>query len=253
MPKKGSVIEEILTSLYKIEIPIPENPLGVLNSYVIKGQERNLIIDTGVNHREALEAMLSGLRRLDIDLTATDFFVTHLHVDHLGLVRKLATESSRLFFNHPEAACVNSDQHWKAIYSWENVYLYYLSHGFPEDKLKASIKAYPGYEYATGKDVQVLVLKEGDVIRVGQFFFRCIETPGHSPGHMCLYEETKKLLFSGDHILPDISPNIALLTETENPLESYLASLDKLIPLEVKLVLPAHKHIFQTTKRGFGS
>ena len=66
---------------------------------------------------------------------------------------------------------------------------------------------------------------------------------------MCLYEYTKKVLFSGDHILLDISPNISLLTETENPLESYLASLDKLIPLEVKLVLPGHKHIFSDHKK----
>ena len=57
----------------------------------------------------------------------------------------------------------------------------------------------------------------------------------------------EKMLFSGDHILPEISPNISLWTEAENPLESYLASLDKLIPLEVKIVLPGHKHMCSST------
>ena len=83
------MIEEILANLYKIEIPLPESPLKALNSYVIKNSERNLIIDTGWNQEECMNAMQTGLKELGVDLRKTDFFITHLHADHLGLVSTL--------------------------------------------------------------------------------------------------------------------------------------------------------------------
>jgi glyoxylase-like metal-dependent hydrolase (beta-lactamase superfamily II) len=60
------MIEEIVTNLYKIEIPLPESPLKSVNSYVIKSQGRNLIIDTGMNREECLNAMMAGLKELAV-------------------------------------------------------------------------------------------------------------------------------------------------------------------------------------------
>ena len=70
---------------------------------------------------------------------------------------------------------------------------------------------------------------------------KCIETPGHTKGHICLYEPNKKLFISGDHILIDITPNISLWSNEENPLQEYLVSLDKVYNLDVELVLPGHR------------
>ena len=57
-----------MEGIYRVEIPLPDNPLKAVNSYVIKGQERNLIIDTGMRRRECLDAMQAGLERLRISL-----------------------------------------------------------------------------------------------------------------------------------------------------------------------------------------
>lgn len=73
------MIEEVLPNLYRAEIPLPRNPLKATNSYIIKGRGKSLIIDTGMNREECLEAMSTGLKELDIDLKKTDFFITHLH------------------------------------------------------------------------------------------------------------------------------------------------------------------------------
>ena len=88
--------EEVLPNLYRIKIPLPESPLKYLNSYVIRDPERCLIIDTGLNRTECLEAMLAGLRKIDVDLAQSDLFITHLHADHFGLVAKLASESTNV-------------------------------------------------------------------------------------------------------------------------------------------------------------
>jgi len=91
------MIEELLPDLFRIEIPLPNSPLKHLNSYVIRASERNLVIDTGLNRKECLDAMETGLREIKVDLGKTDFFITHLHADHFGLVGKLVTDTSKDF------------------------------------------------------------------------------------------------------------------------------------------------------------
>ena len=82
---------------------------------------------------------------------------------------------------------------------------------------------------------------QGDKLEIGDYRLLCLETPGHSPGHTCLYEKDKKLLFSGDHILFDITPNITHYPELDNSLKHYLQSLKDVYSLEVRLVLPGHR------------
>ena len=73
--------EKILPDLYKIEVPLPRSPLKALNSYLIRGDGRYLIIDTGLNRDDCRESMLAALEELNVDLHRTDFFITHIHGD----------------------------------------------------------------------------------------------------------------------------------------------------------------------------
>ena len=91
-------------------------------------------------------------------------------------------------------------------------------------------------------------MRENDTIQVGDYCFTCIETPGHSPGHMCLYEKNKKILFSGDHILSNITPNITCWPDLANTLNAYLKSLDKVYVMDIDLVLPGHRSLMTDHK-----
>jgi glyoxylase-like metal-dependent hydrolase (beta-lactamase superfamily II) len=74
-------------------------------------------------------------------------------------------------------------------------------------------------------------------------------TPGHSPGHCCFYCPRRQLLFSGDHLLPTISPNIGLHPQSSaDPLDDYLQALDRVAALPVRTVLPAHGDPFADHK-----
>ncbi len=66
--------KEILPNLFRLKIPLPESPLKYLNSYVIRDADENLIIDTGLNRQECLEAMTAGLRKVGIDLAKIRYF-----------------------------------------------------------------------------------------------------------------------------------------------------------------------------------
>ena len=232
------MIEEILPNLYRIQVPLPQSPLRAINSYVIKNRGQSLIIDTGQNREECMSVLSAGLKELDVDLKKVDFFITHLHADHLGLVSSLATDTSTIYFNQPDAAVLRSPD------TRERNHDFARSNGFPEDEFQRVIKSHPGYKYSSRARLDFHILKEGDTISIGDYFFECIETHGHTNGHMCLYEPGKKLFISGDHILNDITPNISLWSDDEDTLAKYLKSLDKVYNLEVELVLPGHRGTF---------
>lgn len=229
--------EEVLPNLFRIKIPLPDSPLKYLNSYIIKDPERSLIIDTGLNRQECLEAMQMGLDTLGIDLSKSDIFITHLHADHFGLVSKLVTDSTNIFFNRPDKELMESWEGFEAMVDYAG------QNGFPENELKAAIDKHPGAKYGSDWIPELKVLDDGDVIDVGIYNFKCVATPGHTMGHTCLYEQNKKILVAGDHILIDITPNIQCWSDTENRLKHYLASLDKVYDLKVDLVLPGHRRL----------
>jgi glyoxylase-like metal-dependent hydrolase (beta-lactamase superfamily II) len=237
------MIEEILLNLYRIEIPLPKNPLKAINSYVIKDSKRNLIIDTGWNQEECMEAMQAGLRELGVDIGKTDFFITHLHADHFGLVSNLITDTSKIYFNQPDA------DRFRSGFRLDDFVSVARLNGYPENELQKAIQAHPGLKFRSRADLTFHILKEGDTLSIGDYGFKCIETPGHTLGHMCLYEPNKKIFVSGDHILNDITPNIQLWFDEWNPLKEYLASLDKVYELDIELVLPGHRSIFKDCKK----
>ena len=231
------MVEELLPNLYLIKIPLPGSPLGWVNSYVIKGPDRNLVIDTGLNRRECLEAMQAGLGEIDVDLKRTDFYITHMHADHIGLAPRLVQDTSTIYINRPDKEYIENWVGWEAITGFARL------NGFPAKELQAAVSNHLGYKYGTDFIPEASAVEEGDTFRYGGYCFKAVATPGHTRGHTCLYEPAKKVLVSGDHILFDITPNITCWTQKENPLKSYIASLDKVYGLQVDLVLPGHRRV----------
>ena len=130
--------EEILPNLFRLKIPLPESPLKYLNSYVIRDANRSMIIDTGLNRQECLEAMMAGLHKVGIDLEKSDIFITHLHADHFGLVTKLATDSSHVYFSRPEKELMESWEGFEAMIAYAG------KNGFPENELRSALDKHPG-------------------------------------------------------------------------------------------------------------
>lgn len=231
-------MEEIRPNWYRIKIPLPGTPLKYLNSYVILGDEKNLIIDTGLNHEACRSAMREGLEALGVDMNRTDIFITHFHADHFSLVSMLATPHTQVYFNRPDAELIES---WDGINTMVG---YSKGHGFPVSVLKRAFENHPGTKFGTEWVPDLKLLTDGQTLAYGDYRLTCVATPGHTLGHMCLYEAREKILVAGDHLLVDITPNIQGWLDRANLLKHYLESLKKTYDLDVNLVLPGHRRLF---------
>ncbi len=229
------MVVEVLPGIFRIEVPLPRNPLRSVNSYVILGDERNLIIDTGMNREECREVLDKGLAEIGLDLSRTDIFLTHYHADHMGLAPHVATPTSKIFMSREDSAVISEKEYWRDMLK------YALLNGFPPVDPQEALRKHPGYRYGPLEKMDLTHLKDGDHLEVGEYDLTCVITPGHTVGHSCLYEPNRRILFSGDHILGDITPNISLWSEKGDPLGDYLQSLDRVAGMEINLTLPGHR------------
>jgi len=237
------MVEEILPRLHRVVIPLADNPLREINSYVLTSSDRNLIIDTGMNRPECREVLETGLDEIGVDLERTDFIVTHLHADHAGLVPTLLRSGSRAFMGEDDALLVN-----RGFSDWlknNPVAEYAARSGFPTDELRFSLQNHPGNKYGSGTVVDYIGLSGGETFEVGDYRLEIVPTPGHTNGHISVYEPEKKLFFSGDHVLGDITPNIQAWTDEQDPLAVYLSSLESVDELDVDLCLPGHRSLIE--------
>jgi len=234
---KRDMAEHIAENLWRLEIPLEGNPLKNLNSYLILGK-RNLLIDTGFRWESCRKAMEQELAQLQVDLEKTDIFVTHLHSDHAGLAPRLIRPGCKIYIgaiDGPEIEDFMSDDNWRALYAA------YVKDGFSWQEIDHLWDSNPAQEAAPDRWDQICYVEDGDVLEYGGCRLHCILTPGHTPGHICLYEPERKWLISGDHVLFHISPNICRWTAMPDALGSYLESLQKVRDLPVERILPAHR------------
>ena len=151
------MIEQIFPDIFRMEIPLPGNPLKAVNSYVIKGDHRFLIIDTGMNMSACREAMAAGLSELAVDLNKTDFFITHLHADHLGLVSELARPAVKIYFNYPDAEILRN------LHQWDDVKATALNNGFSTEEVESALQKHPGRKYFKPSPLNYAPLREEQV------------------------------------------------------------------------------------------
>lgn len=230
--------EEILPGLWRFPIPLPNNPLRWLNCYVIRPmQGRNLLIDTGFNRSECLQALMEGIEALGLELKNTDVFISHCHSDHVGSAGNLQKLGCRILMGRLDRECERRMKSGRADLEKRA-----LSEGMPRDIYELTQQNSYGKRFPNA-EFEAVGLEDGDVLEYGGYSLRCIMTPGHTPGHMCLYEAGKKLMFLGDHVLFDISPNITFSLRMEDSLGHYMESLRRVRELPVDYPLPAHRNL----------
>ena len=241
---------EIIPGIYQLPLPLPNSSLGYINTYLVQGNNGYLLIDTGWDTEEAFDSLKKQLTDIGINLEdVSQMVVTHAHPDHYGLAGKLKHLYGTKLALHCrekdfiESRYINMDGLLQQLAQWLQV------NGTHRDELTELQTASLGMRKFVTPCLPDVTLYGYENITTGYFSLKVLPTPGHAPGHICLYEPTRKILFSGDHILPTITPHVGLHPQSSsNPLGDYLDSLNRLKQLDVKLVLPGHEHPFTDFK-----
>ncbi len=187
--------------------------------YLLSGTERCLLIDTGLG----VENIWEEVQKLtDKPVTVVS---THVHYDHIGGHKYF----NDFYVHEAEKEWINGG----FPLTIEQVRSFLLEEpcDFPKD---FDVKDYYLFE-----GIPTRLLQDNDIIELGGRTIQVLHTPGHSPGHICLYEKENGYLFTGDLIY--IGVLFAYFPSTD-PI-AYMNSIKKLLPLSVNKILPAHHNL----------
>ncbi|MFW9878573.1 MAG: MBL fold metallo-hydrolase [Candidatus Thorarchaeota archaeon] len=244
--------------VYQIKIDVPW-AVRFVSLYTFKIKDKNILFDSGLDMGNWSKLFFLALK--DINLTVQDIdycFISHNHSDHVGLAGTLKQLN-------PKLKLLMSDITAKTL-EWENeeenldeldqeakkVAFQMIKYGFSERQAERVIQFFSFWPQFRKYQKPDIILNDGDRILED---LEVIWTPGHSFGHICVFNTKKKYLFSGDHILSRITPHIGnyiipkvLIKEYEsydfnNILKHYLNSLDRIDKLNPKIIFPAHQEI----------
>ncbi|MBT2523350.1 MBL fold metallo-hydrolase [Arthrobacter sp. ISL-28] len=243
-------VEHIGGGVWSIPVPFPGNPMRYTLSYLLLGDGDAVLVDPGWDSDAGMDHLTAGLRQAGLGLTdLTGILATHFHPDHLGMAARLRTVSG--------AWVALGDKEVPRLSAGEDLDLVLHMHreeltlwGVPADRLAEVAMSQSSLTHLLNLADPDLRLTDGSLVPGKGLNLQVVTTPGHSPGHICLVDEPHGLIFSGDHVLPRISPHIALeLPGLANPLADYYQSLD-LIAFEDQMeVCPAHEYRFRGMQR----
>lgn len=224
----------------ELRYPLPNNPLRATNSYFVRGREYDLLIDSGFDLPECREALTTALEKLNSIPERRAVLGTHVHTDHIGIIHRFRGPGQPFYLSRPDVEysrnVIESGEYFRFQ---ENRF---IKEGFPpEEYAEASRQKQAHNKGAARLDDDITMLEQDQVIDLGGIKLRLLICPGHTPGNSMYYIEREGILFTGDHILFDISPNITAWPYVQDALGNYLQNLKKYQNLPVKTALPGHR------------
>ena len=243
---------------FKINFPSFEG-LQFVCMYLLNIDNSYVLIDAGLNFSDCEKLFFSGLKKLKISSSNLKYLIiTHEHPDHIGLLNILKKRIPHVQIamheiTHNMIKWMTNSKKMDEIQSYaKEGSLRMMKFGVSENQSKRVYQFMRSFRNFTLYNEPDRILKDNDEILINSKKLKVIWTPGHSIGHICIFDETKKYLFSGDHILSRITPHIGAflpnpILEKDNTftniLDMYLKSLDRIDQLNPKIIFPAHQEI----------
>jgi glyoxylase-like metal-dependent hydrolase (beta-lactamase superfamily II) len=220
---------------------------------VIDGEPLTLV-DTGVKSKESLEGLRNGLQNLGYEIgDIGQILITHGHVDHIGLANTIAREAKSKTGNTIPVRIHTNDEDRISDYELfikKRVASYIKiikdSGVPPEDAPPMSEEMLAQYFNQFGESAaNVKSFEDNAIFETGIGTLQVVWVPGHSLGSSCFVSKDSKLLFSGDHILGDISSNPSLDYDVTDRISMlvYFESLKRMKAYDGYIALPGHREL----------
>lgn len=232
---------QIAPGIVQLSFTQPSPPHQVVHAYLLGTDTNRALVDCGYRepaHYASLNEQLQAAGASLTDIRA--IFLTHLHPDHAGLARQLTEETGApLIFNPHEPNTGPADQ---APARQQRNDSWLIRQGVPVEDLVERVFV-PDIE----PDIPV---GDGGVVELGGWNWRAVLTPGHTRGHICLYQPDTRTLIVGDQLF---ARKMTIVPADPyggpDPLGGYFQSLDRLETLDVALALPGHGDVFSNFRQ----
>jgi len=240
-------LSEVADGVFELRLPIPFED-GLVNVFLFADGDEVDLLDCGMNSDESVDAIRAATSQVGAKRIRR-LVVTHIHPDHYGAAGTLAGDGGAdLYLHRLEVPLVNP-RYVELEHLVHEVHKYLLVNGVPADEAEVLSNSQRALSEVVKPAEAAVQLDGAERLRMGRRDLRVEWTPGHSPGHICLYQREEGLLFAGDHMLPDLSPNIGLHPQsTPDPLHEYLEGLERLASYRPRKILPAHGRPFNDAK-----
>lgn len=231
--------------VHAITLPTPF-PVGPVNVYLVHS-DALILFDTGPKSREAYLALDAGLSEVGLTIKDIDVIVvTHGHIDHIGLLKRLVEESSAVTYGHPYVMSQWTYSDEKAVQRRSYFTELFAEFGVPEAQAIQCIDHWNSFREYTD-EVQLDHALEQDSTLLG---FTAHHLPGHSPSDLVFVHDTHRFSITGDHLLPDISPNPLIRKPLPGQpkvksLVEYRESLRRCRALDLGHCFPGHGESFE--------
>lgn len=222
-------------------------PVKYTHCYVVVDEGQAIVIDPGWDSEGALDRIVAALDEMGPGLHGLRGVVaTHAHRDHVGLAHALAERAGADVWVGMHAAEMDDHRGAETKHAWRDRERRWLDAlGVPDSARDETLIPEEGVESILRTTRADRALEDGDRLRVGARALEVVHTPGHSPGSMCLVDASVGVVFTGDTLLPRISPNVGWTPHGDpDPLGDYLASLTTLSSLDGLVALPGHEWPF---------
>lgn len=231
-------VTDLGDGIWRITAPLPFVAPKSVNCYVFETPDGLMMLDCGVESEEGLAAIRAGLATIGGSLTT--LIGSHLHVDHVAGAGALIEETGARWVMHettPNEIPRYNDWTLRAT----ALAAASEAHGAPTEFTKALLTDWERPHWYGVAMNPTDTVADGDQITLGgNRNLNVLYTPGHQINHICLVDSRTDLLFSGDHVLPRISPFVPYTGPESDHLGDYLASIDRIARLEISLTHPAH-------------
>ena len=239
-------VEQVRSGVWSIPVTIPDNPLRYTLAYLLLSDTGAMVVDPGWDSERGWQDLQAGFESAGVPADrVTGIVVTHVHLDHHGLSRRLSEASGAPIAMHTAEVQALPSRIRDAVGS-QSAHTWLTRCGAPGDmvaEFNSDLADMLGVFRLAEPDV---LLDDGDALDLPGREVRVVWTPGHTPGHICLYDAGHDVLLTGDHLLPRISPNIGLTPGSmDSPLASYLNSLGLMGDYDSAEALPAHEYRFR--------
>src|SRR5258708_18659968 len=217
---------EVAPGIFRLELPMPFE-LKHVNVYLLRDGDGFTLIDTGLQTDESRQALNQKLVEMKFRVELSNrILITHIHPDHSGLAGEPRERAGAELVIHRLEVALMEPRYARAEDLVHDVAKWLSWNGVPEaDAEFVKSASMAAREFVSVVEPDTL-LEGAERLPVGDRELEVIWTPGHSPGHCCFYWPVRGVLFSGDHLLPKISPNIGLHPQSgADPLDDYIFSL----------------------------